>query len=199
MTIPSFAASGVLPPYLGDPAKGDRSPYRVDVTEVIDRFATSAKRCEILLGWLTFRAEVHKLGIVAGYQWLDGSFCEDLTHARREPNDIDIVTFAQPPLLTGDAAQSFLDRVAETRPDLTDPRQTKQRYLCDAYWVQLSDADANAEVVHYWYGLFSHRRGDDTWKGMVQVPLDPSNDKNAERALKLAVRRIANATEAAKR
>ncbi|MEJ7601436.1 MAG: hypothetical protein WKG01_26265 [Kofleriaceae bacterium] len=153
------------------------------------------KRCEILRGWLRFRAELHKLGIVVGFQWLDGSFCEQLSRVEREPNDIDIVTLAETTAQEDDAVP-LLDTIVATRPDLADPRQTKIRYLCDAYWVHLRETDANVDLVHYWYGLFSHRRGDDTWKGMVEVTLDPSHDATAERALKLAIRRLEAAAEA---
>jgi hypothetical protein len=90
--IPAFSAAGVIPPFVGDPAAtGQRSPYRVSAVEVIGTFATSARRCDILQGWLKHRAALHSLGIVDGFQWLDGSFCEQLSS--REPNDIDLVTF----------------------------------------------------------------------------------------------------------
>lgn len=90
--IPAFCAAGVIPPFVGDPASlRPRSPYAVSVRDVVERFATSTKRCDILRGWLDHRAAVHSLGIVDGFQWLDGSFCERLIH--REPNDIDLVTF----------------------------------------------------------------------------------------------------------
>jgi hypothetical protein len=36
--------------------------------------------------------------------------------------------------------------------------------------------------TRYWYGLFSHRRADALWKGMLQLPLD-SDDELARTAL----------------
>ena len=61
------------------------------------------------------------------------------------------------------------------------------QYLCDAYFVQLHDGKfAESGVVSYWYSLFSHRRDDLTWKGMLQVPLAPTNDADAINALTLA-------------
>jgi hypothetical protein len=30
--------------------------------------------------------------------------------------------------------------------------------------------------TRYWYGLFSHRRGDALWKGMLQLPLESDDD-----------------------
>jgi len=32
------------------------------------------------------------------------------------------------------------------------------------------------DEVRYWFGLFSHRRSDDVWKGMLQLPLDTAAD-----------------------
>jgi hypothetical protein len=95
--IPAFSAAGVIPPFVGEPASlGPRSPYAVGVRDVVERFATSTKRCDILRGWLGHRAAVHSLGLTDGFQWLDGSFCERLI--QREPNDVDLVTFfAKPP------------------------------------------------------------------------------------------------------
>jgi len=40
--------------------------------------------------------------------------------------------------------------------------------------------------VSYWYSPFSHRRDDLTWKGILQVPLAPTNDADAINALTLA-------------
>jgi hypothetical protein len=191
MTIPAFNNSGVLPPYIGDPVQGERSPYRVDAPEVVHRFATSTRRCEILLGWLRLRSALHTLGIVRGFQWLDGSFCEDLASQARDPNDIDVITFLEPPAGVR-SPDDFTDDLVRTRPDLTRPSRTKQLFKCDAYYVQLEpDERADVELVHYWYGLFSHRR-DDTWKGMVQVPLDPTLDIRAQLAVVTAQAALPN-------
>lgn len=77
--IPAFSAAGVLPPFVGEPAaRAQRSPYEANVSDVVRRFATSAKRCDILRGWLSHRGRLHALGFVDGFQWLDGSFCEQL-------------------------------------------------------------------------------------------------------------------------
>jgi hypothetical protein len=67
--IPAFSAAGVIPPFVGDPASlGPRSLYAVSVRDVVERFATSPKRCDILRGWLGHRAAVHSLGLVDGFQ-----------------------------------------------------------------------------------------------------------------------------------
>lgn len=177
--IPAFSAAGVIPPFMGDPAAlGHRSPYAAGVREVVERFATSPKRCEILRGWLGHREALHSLGLVDGFQWLDGSFCE---RRGRDPNDIDLVTFVVGP--TG----VDLRRLTAANREVFSPRLTKMRYLCDAYFVQLHDAGfAEPGVVIYWYSLFSHRRDDLAWKGILQVPLAPTDDADAINALTLA-------------
>jgi hypothetical protein len=42
----------------------------------------------------------------------------------------------------------------------------------------------SVDQVCYWYSLWSHRRGDQLWKGFAEVDLDPSDDVNAEAVLK---------------
>ena len=128
--IPAFSAAGVIPPFVGDPASlGPRSPYAVSVRDVVERFATSPKRCDILRGWLSHRAAVHSLGLVDGFQWLDGSFCERLLH--REPNDVDLVTFlVKPP------GVDLRTLIAANRK-IFSSRVTRMQYLCDAYFVEL--------------------------------------------------------------
>ena len=182
--IPAFSAANVIPPFVGDPAAlGPRSPYTVGVRDVVERFATSPKRCEILRGWLSHRSAVHSLGLVDGFQWLDGSFCERLPH--REPNDVDLVTFfVRPP------GADLRSLIAANRAIFVS-RLTKKRYLCDAYFVELHDGGfAEPGVVTYWYSLFSHRRDDLTWKGILQVSLAPINDADAINALTLATVRL---------
>lgn len=171
--IPAFSAAGVLPPFVGDAAaRGWRSPYDVGVVDVVERFATSVRRCEILHGWLRYRDRLHALGFIDGFQWLDGSFCEHL--AAREPNDVDLVTFySKPPNVD-------LASLAANHPELVFPKRAKPRYLCDVYFVELhAGGYADPELVTYWYSLFSHRRADLTWKGILQVPLAPAHDADA--------------------
>lgn len=51
--IPEWNAEGVLPPINEDDPTGfDRAPYEVSLGQVVDRFATSPERCDILAGYL---------------------------------------------------------------------------------------------------------------------------------------------------
>lgn len=178
--IPAFSAAGVLPPFVGDAALRDqRSPYAASSDEVVRRFATSTRRCDILRGWLSHRSELHALGFIEGFQWLDGSFCEQLT--TREPNDIDLVTFFVRP------ADADLASLVPSRSQLFVPGLTKKQFLCDVYFVELHGGGyADPGLVSYWYSLFSHRRADLAWKGILQVPLAPTHDANALHTLTLA-------------
>lgn len=182
--IPAFSAAGVLPPFVGDAATPKpRSPYAVSISDVVQRFSTSAKRCEILRGWLSYRAGLHALGFLDGFQWVDGSFCEQL--ATREPNDVDLVTFYVKPTGVDLAA------LVASQPELFSPRLAKPRYLCDVYFVELhGGGHADPALVTYWYSLFSHRRADLTWKGILQVPLAPTHDTHALDILTLATAKL---------
>lgn len=120
-----------------------------------------------------------------GYQWINGSFCEQLT---REPGDVDTVTFFQLP--TGMDLPAFND-VVRANQNVFKPTETQKHFHCDAYFVQLQTADAaKVETVNYWFGLFSHRRADLTWKGILQVELTPAEDTGATSALADARRRL---------
>jgi len=145
-------------------------------------FATSAKRCQLLDGWLRYREELRKLGVV-GFQWLDGSFCEDLrARVPPEPGDIDVVTLYG---VTQEAAPTFGTAIT-ARTDLHPGALAKTTYGCDVYYVTLATphGDASVKDVHYWYGLLSHRRGDEAWKGFLEValPTTPTAD-DAARAM----------------
>jgi hypothetical protein len=177
MPIPGFDSNGVIPPFLGgDPgaAAGRRAPYATTALEVVQSLATSKRRCEILDGWLLYRDELRAVGM-GGFQWIDGSFCEQLKG--REPNDVDMVTFYS----------SVSPTATIDRPDLFMRAAVKARYHCDAFFfAQSLPAPTLIQVVHYWYGLFSHRRGDLAWKGMLQVDLTQPEDPAVRAALQTA-------------
>ena len=111
-----------------------------------------------------------------GYQWLDGSFVEDIeTASKRHPNDIDIVTFASSP-------PDLADRKIWLRMNegLLDPRRTKEDFLCDAYFIDFRNRpELLVDDTRYWFGLFSHQRESSLWKGMLKVPM-LSDDVAAE-------------------
>ena len=166
--------SGVVPPIRPSVAghDPDRSPYEADLGAVVDMFAVSQDRADILQGLLDYRAALHAAGLVSGFQWLDGSFLENIEDVEgRPPQDIDVVTFFE---LPAGQTQLTLLPVLES---LFDPQQTKPRYKVDAYPFELGQPMDSTRVrtTTYWYSMWSHRR-DGVWKGFVQVDLDPAID-----------------------
>ena len=181
MPIPPFdSILNVLPPFLGDPrVSGGHSPYICTTEELCQRFSFSPKRREILHGFLRLRKALFELGI-EGFQWLDGSFLEDIeTQEGRAPGDIDVVTFLSKPF-----DQNDLEALVRANSWLLDPREIKARYSTDHYLVPLGEAPrVLVSQTRYWYGLFCHRR-DGTWKGMLSVELNnPSDDAAAATVL----------------
>ncbi|WP_434655691.1 hypothetical protein J3P96_04810 [Pseudomonas sp. R3-56] len=178
--IPEWNAEGVLPPINEDDPTGfDRAPYEVSLVQVVDRFATSLERCDILFGYLAHRAELHKMGINKGFQWLDGSFTEDIEMLEhRPPRDIDVVTFTS-------ADDTFFGALGVDEINLLggDRDKLKQDFKIDFYVQSLSDpAESLVAMTTYWYSMWSHRRTGQ-WKGFLKVDLSSTLDVDAENLL----------------
>ena len=178
--IPDWDEAGVIPPMdPRDPVSFNRSPYRVSLIDVIARFGNTQVRRELLSGLLDFRAEIHRAGLTRGFQWIDGSFVEDVESSRgRAPADIDAVTFFYIP--DGHTRESL----ALAFPNIFATTATKADFRVDSYFVGLNQTDAERIVgrAAYWYGLWGHtRRG--LWKGFVEVDLDPGEDEAVRAAL----------------
>jgi hypothetical protein len=179
MPIPPFDHNRVLPAHLGDPTDpAGLSPYPATSVEVCTRFATSPERCAILRGWLEFRGRLATLGLTDGFQWLDGSFSEDVEgSAGRAPRDLDVVTFFTVP--AGHTSTSFLPVVSTGLPQFFDSTLSKMDFHLDHYAVHLGASGALvAEQTRYWTALFSHRR-DGVWKGMLRVELNTGAEDTA--------------------
>jgi hypothetical protein len=181
MPIPAFdGILNVLPPHAGNVTQpGDLSPYHCTLTELCDRFATTPARKTILDGFLNFRGELRSLGI-QGFQWLDGSFLEDIeTQEGRYPKDIDVVTFVAQPTSLADIQAAF-----GPRPELLHRPSVKNSFSVDHFQIPLcSSPERVVDSTRYWYGLFSHRR-DRVWKGMLRVELmDKAEDDQARQVL----------------
>ena len=85
--------------------------------DFVVRFGNTAARRTLLRGLIEFRAALHALDLVGGFKWLDGSFLEDIeTVERRQPRDIDVVTFFRLP--EGRSQKSLEEESAE----LFDPQ-----------------------------------------------------------------------------
>lgn len=180
VSIPPWTFEGILPP--NDPIAPTsihRSPYEVTLTDLVLRYPTSPQRIAILQGLLRFRASLHALGLAEGFQWLDGSFLEDVeTLNGRGPRDMDVVTFFS---LSDSQTQ---DGLFDLSPRLFDPAYTKSDYRIDGYFVQLNGTDPKTIVASsaYWYSMWSHTR-DGQWKGFLQIGLSPADDASAQAGL----------------
>ena len=178
---------GVLPPFLGtEPGRiASQSPFRASPEELVFRFGTSPWRNQLLRGLLDFRAAWRNEGIIAGFQWIDGSFVEDKELVKGQPpSDVDVITVFERPVAasTGTAWFRLANKLSST---LLDPDFCKTSFRCDAYPIDLgADGKTVAELSAFWFSLFSHQRDTFRWKGVVQIPLgDASMDKAANAEL----------------
>jgi hypothetical protein len=113
------------------------------------------------------------LGFIDGFQWIDGSFVED-----KIPADIDVITFFHRP--RGYELESQIGSLFLTNADILRRPGIKVRLKVDAMFVDLdSTPERIVDLTRYYCSLFSHRRVDDLWKGMINVPLDVTNDADA--------------------
>lgn len=173
--------AGIIPPIRpGEPGySADRSPYAVGIDDVIRRFATSTERSSILDGLLRYRSALHSAGVVSGFQWLNGSFSENVEVTEsRPPNDIDVVTFFELPL--GETQLSFFT----SHSALFDRQIAKSTFRVDAFMQVLAEKMTEVRVrkTVYWYSMWGHQRNG-LWKGFIQVDLSPSGDAAAANLL----------------
>lgn len=176
MPIPAFDHNLVLPPHTGDPRdRSDLSPYACTTLELVQRFATSGERIEILREFLRFRAELQNRGLQVGFQWLDGSFLEDIeTYAFRPPRDLDLLTV----FWTYDLP--FLNKLVIDLPAFMNPAISKRDFKLDHFPVMADESpEVTVENTRYWIQLFTHRR-DGVWKGILRIELNtPAEDQVA--------------------
>jgi hypothetical protein len=174
VAIPDWSPQGVLPPINPlSTTSADRSPYEVTLLDLVMRFATSKARCQILDGFLTYRRELHTMGLHQGFQWIDGSFAEHVELLEtRDPKDVDVVTFLHIPDPFTPTSQQDL---------VLDHDHVKAMYRVDAYIVEINllPPDNLIKQSTYWYSMWSHRRNQ-TWKGYLQVDLSSAEDANAQ-------------------
>ena len=178
MPIPPFSIDGILLPYVGPDGPGgapeDMSPYVVAAVELVATLATTEDRKAILRGWLQHRAALRAAGFTRGFQWVDGSFVEN-----KDPKDIDVVTFLYRPAGIADAGA--LAQLMRANLNIFVRPQVKAAYRVDFLFPM--DLDGSPELLvsmtRYLLGLFSHRRGDDLWKGMLHVRLEDVADDDA--------------------
>lgn len=186
--IPDFNLNGVLPPFVGSTPGAQMalsSPYQCSPAELVERFSTSDQRKTLLRGFFGFRKALRANGLEAGFQWVDGSFTENVEALGRDPRDIDVVTLSyRPKAYVADAAAwaTFVDD--QSKGGIFDRELNRASFACDASFIDLHTLPhLVARQAAYWNGLFSHRRGSFQWKGMLAIPLH-IDDADALVALK---------------
>ena len=166
--IPGFDHNLVLPPHLGDPTKRDQlSPYRCTTLDLCQRLGHSPERRQILGRFLDFRARLRAAGLRNGFQWLDGSFLENIeAQEHRAPRDLDLLT------VFWGYDRTFLVNLFAAVPEIANRALAKANYSLDHFPFDAGfDPEFTLENTRYWILLFSHNR-DGVWKGMLQIDLD---------------------------
>jgi hypothetical protein len=173
VAIPNWTNRGVLPPiHALQATSAERSPYKVKLLDVVMHFATSHERCLILKGFLDYRAALHSMALAQGFQWLDGSFSENVELLeKRPPKDIDVVSFVHIPAGFAPTPQQL---------DVLDHDQAQATFSVDSYFVEINllPPDNLIKKTTYWYSMWSHRRTQE-WKGYLQIDLSPAEDAAA--------------------
>ena len=123
-------------------------------------------------GLLNYRQGLRGIGVKDGFQWLDGSFMEDVERTEnRNPGDIDVVTFGTLPIVHAQKSKFFQDH-----ENLLHPDQAKKNFSCHAFFVDLEIRPRLlVDQSKYWFGVFSHKRVTHLWKGMVAITLNSSD------------------------
>lgn len=182
--IPKFDHNNVIPPHLGNPTQqNDLSPYRCTTLDLCKTFATSKERIEILNGLLLFREKMNLLGIKQGFQWIDGSFTENIeVSEKRAPRDLDLVTFF------GGITIENQQILAEEFTEFVNSQVAKLTYKLDHYAVDYCySPDLTVKLARYWIQLFTHNRLG-VWKGILRLELNtPDIDAESIEYLKKIV------------
>lgn len=106
-------------------------------------------------------------GIIDGFQWLDGSFIENIEITEnRPPRDLDLVTFYGG--LTIEEQQVKRGEFTE----FFNPSLAKKNYKLDHYAVDYSyRPEFTIEMTRYWIQLFTHNRLG-IWKGILKLEVN---------------------------
>ena len=178
--IPVFDHNLVLPPHLGDPVdRGQLSPYPCTTLHLCQRLGTTPERRAILGKFLDFRERLHGEGLTNGFQWLDGSFLEDVeTLESRSPKDLDLVT------VYWGYDRTFQTGLVARFREFASPVLSKAAYSLDHYNFDAGfNPTVTLEQTRYWILLFSHNR-QGVWKGMLRIELNtPAEDAAARQEL----------------
>jgi len=148
--------------------------------DACERFGTTPERKRILGRFLDFRERLQIEGLLHGFQWLDGSFLEDVElRDGRPPRDLDVVT------VYWGYDRAFQAALVEKFPEFASPALSKVNYSLDHYALDAGyTPEFTINQTRYWISLFSHNRSG-VWKGMLRIELN-TPDEDAAARLELA-------------
>lgn len=175
--IPAFDHNLVVPPHFGDPVEpGQLSPYARTTVDLCLRLGTTSERKTILRKFLDFRDRLRAEGLTNGFQWLDGSFLEDVERREnRPPKNLAVVT------VYWGYDQAFQRQLLARFPEVANPALSKAAYSLDHYPFDAGFSPENTvDQTRYWILLFSHNRLG-VWKGMLRIELNTPADDAAAR------------------
>ena len=175
--IPPFDHNLVLPPNLGNPTNpAHLSPYPCTTLDLCERLGTTPHRRGILRRFLDFRERLTTEGLINGFQWLDGSFLEDIeVRESRPPKDLDVVT------VYWGYDMAFQAALMGRFPEVASPKLAKANYSLDHYPLDAGySPESTIELTRYWISLFSHNRLG-VWKGMLRIELNTRAEDSAAR------------------
>lgn len=172
-----FNEVGFLSPIMRgeDGTSTKRSPYKISIMDVFELFGYTEHRKKLLKNLLEYRKELYKLGIKTGSQWISGSFISDIESLeKREPADIDIVTFYMLP-------ENMTQESLFAQSEIFKHDKAKVLYNVDGYFLQMGIPYNSPEInqVSYWYSIWSHSR-QRVWKGFVEVELNEVLDNSSD-------------------
>ena len=176
MPIPALTSAGLLPPFTGEATeRAGYTPYRCTLPELVEDFGRTEERRRLLRGYLDFRDQFHRAGVLTGFQWLGGSFVEDALRRRgRAPADIDVTTFF--PKLSTSSTQGLLRGV----PEFNDADQLKKRFGLDHRIQALTTPPEDLVNDSAYLGNFFGHTREGARKGYLQIDLDPEWALDAE-------------------
>ncbi len=93
---------------------------------------------------------------------------------------MDVVTFFRRPAAASTGA--LMGRLFASDPAIFSRALIKHTHHIDAFFVDLdATPEAVVDTTRYYLGLFSHRRVDLLWKGMLKVSLEDAGEDEVAR------------------
>ena len=116
------------------------------------------QRVDLAEGFLAYRAALHYWDVTNGYQWINGSFVENVEQSSkaRPPRDIDVVTFY------------YGNENHDSYSNLINPELSRQEFNVDAYGIELNQPldIPTVTFIGHLHSLWSHRKGDPHLEGV---------------------------------